>query len=59
MTPRETGLELAGVAAVDAAYFEEMAAHQEADPTKADESELSDDDAPPTRMDLVRRLQSI
>jgi hypothetical protein len=51
MTRRETGLELAGVAAVHAAYFEEMAAHQEADPTEADESELSDDHAPATWMD--------
>jgi hypothetical protein len=51
MTRRETGSDLAVVAAVHAAYFEEMAAHQEADPAEADESELSDDDAPPTGMD--------
>jgi hypothetical protein len=48
MTRRETRLELAGVAALHAAYFEEMAAHQETGPTEADQSELSDDDAPPT-----------
>jgi hypothetical protein len=36
---------------VDAAYFEEMAAHQEADYTEAAESELSDDDTSPTWMD--------
>jgi hypothetical protein len=59
MTRRETGLALEGVAAVHAAYFEEMAARQEADPTEADESELSDDDASPTSMDPARRLESI
>jgi hypothetical protein len=36
---------------VHAACFEEMAAHEEADPTEAHESELSDDGAPPTWMD--------
>jgi hypothetical protein len=51
MTRRATAMALEGVAALHAAYFEEMAAHQEADPAEADESELWDDDAPPAWMD--------
>jgi hypothetical protein len=51
LTRRETGLALDGVSAAHAAYFEEMAAHQETGPTEADQSELSDDDAPPTWRD--------
>jgi hypothetical protein len=42
-----------GVAALHAAYFEEMAAHQEADPTEADESEFSAVDALATLVDAV------
>jgi hypothetical protein len=59
MTRRQQRWALESVAALHAAYFEEMAARQEADPTEADESELSDGDAPPTSMDPVRRLESI
>jgi hypothetical protein len=59
MTRRATASVPEGVAAVDAAYFEELAAHEEADPAEAGESEFSDDEALATWMDAAPETRVI